>query len=112
MWSILLTHKIFCVPNETHISKMTIVGFLVAKILSYWSWILLATIIGISIKILLGKKKDVVDPFLDVPEVKPHWFWGNLGSIFGEEHFVKFYDRHYKVCIMQYSIFVFGKKIF
>merc|ERR1712176_575280 len=23
-----------------------------------------------------------------IPEVKPHWFWGNLGSIFGEDHFM------------------------
>ena len=78
-------------------NKMTIVGFLLTKLLSYWSWFLVIAIIGLSIKLLLGKKKDVVDPFLGVPEVKPHWFWGNLGSIFGEEHFVKFYDRHYKV---------------
>ena len=88
-----------CDLNETDINKMTIVGFLVAKLLSYWSWFLVIAIIGLSIKLLLGKKKDVVDPFLGVAEVKPHWFWGNLGSIFGEEHFVKFYDRHYKVCI-------------
>jgi len=75
---------------------MTIVGFLLTKLLSYWSWFLVVAIIGLSIKLLLGKKKDVVDPFLGIPEVKPHWFWGNLGSIFGEEHFAKFYDKHYK----------------
>ena len=78
---------------------MTIVGFLLTKLLSYWSWFLVVAIIGLSIKLLLGKKKDVVDPFLGIPEVKPHWFWGNLGSIFGEDHFAKFYDKHYKVII-------------
>ena len=78
---------------------MTIVGFLLTKLLSYWSWFLVIAIIGLSIKLLLGKKKDVVDPFLGIPEVKPHWFWGNLGSIFGEDHFAKFYDKHYKVYI-------------
>ena len=82
---------------------MTIVGFLLAKLLSYWSWFLVVAIIGLSIKLLLGKKKDVVDPFLGIPEVKPHWFWGNLGSIFGEEHFAKFYDKHYKVNIRLFS---------
>ena len=76
---------------------MTIIGYLLGTILSYWSWIALAAIIALSTKLFLSKKKDVVDPFLGVPQIKPHWFWGNLGSIFGEEHFVKFYDRHYKV---------------
>ena len=79
---------------------MTIVGYLIAKVLSYWSWLLVIAIIGLSIKLLLSQKKDVVDPFLGVPEIKPHWFWGNLGSIFGEEHFCKFYDRHYKVKVI------------
>ena len=76
---------------------MTIIGYILGTILSYWSWIALVAIVALSTKLFLSKKKNVVDPFLGVPQVKPHWFWGNLGSIFGEEHFVKFYDRHYKV---------------
>ena len=83
--------------KEYKIFRMAIVGYILGTILSYWTWILLAAIAALSTKWYLSKKKDVVDPFLGVPEVKPHWFWGNLGSIFGEEHFVKFYDRHYKV---------------
>ena len=81
---------------------MTIIGYLLGTILSYWSWIALAAIIALSTKLFLSKKKDVVDPFLGVPQIKPHWFWGNLGSIFGAEHFVKFYDRHYKVMLLLY----------
>ena len=76
---------------------MAIVMYILGTILSYWTWILLTVIFGLSIKWYFSTKKEVVDPFLGIPEIKPHWFWGNLGSIFGEDHFVTFYDKHYKV---------------
>ena len=56
---------------------MAIIAYILGTILSYWTWILLAAIAALSTKWYLSKKKDVVDPFLGVPEVKPHWFWGN-----------------------------------
>ena len=77
---------------------MTIIGYILGTVLSYWSWIAFAAIVAMTIKwYLLSAKKEVVDPFLGVPEIKPHWFWGNLGSIFGEDHFVVYYMKHYTV---------------
>ena len=76
---------------------MAFVGYVLGTIVSYWSWIALTIIVTLSVKWFLSNKKKTVDPFIGIPEIKPHWFWGNLGSIFGEEHFVNFYQRHYKV---------------
>ena len=81
----------------SRIDKMAIVMYILGTIVSYWTWILLILIFALSVKWYLSTKKEVVDPFLEIPEIKPHWFWGNVGSIFGEDHFVAAYDKHYKV---------------
>ena len=84
---------------------MTIIGYILGTVLSYWSWIAFAAIVAMTIKwYLLSAKKEVVDPFLGVPEIKPHWFWGNLGSIFGEDHFVVYYMKHYTVLSWSYLL--------
>ena len=76
---------------------MAIVGYLLDTVISYSTWILMTAMVALSVKWYLSNKKKTVDPFVGIPQIKPHWFWGNLGSIFGEEHFVIFYHRHYKV---------------
>ena len=76
---------------------MALVLYILSTIMSYRIWMLLLLIFALSVKWYLLTKKDIVDPFLEIPQIKPHWFWGNAGSIFGEDHFLTAYDKHYKV---------------
>ena len=83
---------------------MAFITYIFGQIISYWSWIAVVAIILLTSKWILSKKKNKIDPFLGLPEIKPHWLWGNVGSIFGDEHFAISYSRHYKVSFIHHLV--------
>ena len=79
---------------------MALISFLITQLLAYSSWIGVLVIVVLSTKWMLSRKKHLPDPFAGLPEIKPHWFWGNVSSIFGSDHFVTSYWKHYKVLLL------------
>ena len=74
---------------------MAIVTSLLVAILSFWPWIALAIILALTLKLFWkpGSSSKTADLFVGLPEIKPHWFWGNLDI---SKHFNDGYVEHYR----------------
>lgn len=70
---------------------MALITSVVLYILSFWPWISALMILYLTIKI---KKTSKPDPLEGLPEIKPHWFWGNNDlSVNFNVPYMKHYQR-------------------
>ena len=79
---------------------MEIIINLLNSILSVWPWIALIVILALIVK-LLGRKKN--DPLAGLPEIKPHWLWGNTD--FSKNMNVPFNEHYQRLKGLRYGIF-------
>ena len=79
---------------------MALITSVVLYILSFWPWISALMILYLTIKI---KKTSKPDPLEGLPEIKPHWFWGNNDLLV---NFNVPYMKHYqRLKGLRYGVF-------
>ena len=66
---------------------------LIAYLLSMWTWILVAIVASLLAKLLMSRKNKANDWAVGIPEVKGHWFFGNLDPSL---HLSATHMKHYK----------------
>ena len=79
---------------------MEIIINLLISILSFWPWIALIIILAVCVKLL---RKNEHDPLAGLPEIKPHWFWGN--NDFSKNMNVPFLEHYQRLKGLRYGIF-------
>ena len=68
---------------------MAFIANILSGLLSFWPLFLLLILLVLTIKFF---KKNKPDPLAGLPEIKPHWLWGNNDfsknlNYAGEEHY-------------------------
>ena len=79
---------------------MAFITSLVLYIISFWPWISAIIILYLTMKII---RKPKVDPLEGLPEIKPHWFWGNndFSKNFNQPHM----EHYQKLRGLRYGVF-------
>ena len=79
---------------------MAFITSMVFYILSFWPWISALIVLFLTMKLM---RKSKPDPLEGLPEIKPHWFWGNNDF---SKNFNKPHMEHYeKLKGLRYGIF-------
>ena len=63
---------------------------ILTSILPYWTLIVLLIILVLTVKFL---RKTKPDPLVGLPEIKPHWIWGNMDV---SKNINVAFEKHYK----------------
>ena len=78
---------------------MAFISSILFYVLSFWPWISALIILFLTVK-LMSKTKP--DPLIGLPEIKPHWIWGNNDfsknmNVPYNEHYKKLYGLRYGI---------------
>ena len=66
----------------------------------HWTWLVVLVAMVLTVKLILKNNRD---PLNGLPEIKPHWFWGNLDL---SKHLYLAYNMHYqRMKGLRYGIF-------
>ena len=79
---------------------MEILFNLLISILSFWPWVASIIILVLTAKLL---RKNKHDPLAGLPEIKPHWLWGN--NDFSKNMNVPFNEHYQRLKGLRYGIF-------
>ena len=94
---------------------MGIFANMAALLVYFWPWIFLVIILLLTFMLFIKNKDKLTksDPLDGLPEIKPHWFWGNLDY---SKHFNEVFEEHYRrMKGLPYCLFYSGgseKKLF
>merc|ERR1712064_153009 len=78
-------------------TKMAFIVNILSAISSFWPLLLLLVILALTVKLLWKNKPD---PLAGIPEIKPHWIWGNMDlskniNVAFEEHYKRMKGLRY-----------------
>ena len=79
---------------------MALISSLLFYLISFWPWICVLIILALTMKLLRNTKPD---PLAGLPEIKPHWFWGN--NDFSKNMNLPFLEHYQKLKGLRYGIF-------
>ena len=85
----ILTEKL-----QLDLKEMAIIASIAASVIYFWPWIFLVILLILTFTLFKKNKSTNKTDSLDgLPEISPHWFWGNMDY---SKHFNEVFEEHYR----------------